>query len=120
FSLDQTLRLITPDCEVIGLHNSTQGALCSALLAIDSLVDDEPLVICNGDQVIDADLGEIVSLFIDDDADAGVITFESVHPRWSYVELGDHGQVLQAAEKRVISRNAIAGFYFFASGKLFV
>jgi len=120
FSLDRTLRLIADGCEIVTLRNETKGALCSALMAIDHIEQDSPLLICNSDQVIDADLNAIVQSFFSGGFDAGVVTFESVHPRWSYVEVNAERRVLQAAEKRVISRNAIAGFYFFRTGKTFI
>ncbi len=47
-----------------------------------------------------------------------MVTFESLHPRWSFVRRGGNGLVSEAAEKRVISRDAIAGFYYYRTGKL--
>ncbi len=41
--------------------------------------------------------------------DAGVVTFQSTHPRFSYVRADDEGHIVETAEKRVISRLAIAG-----------
>ncbi len=120
YSLDHTLRLLTGSCEIVRLRAQTQGALCSALMAIDHIDNEAPLIVCNGDQVIDANLQDIVREFQVGRADGGVVTFSSVHPRWSYVLLDDDGGVLQAAEKRVISRHAIAGFYYFRTGKLFI
>ena len=118
FSLGETLRLLTDGkCEIVRLHGQTQGALCSCLLAIQSLDKDSPLIICNGDQVID---GLSQALFAKiRHGDAGVLTFPSVHPRWSYVA-SEGEEVLQAAEKRVISRDAIAGFYYFKTTALFL
>jgi dTDP-glucose pyrophosphorylase len=120
FSLDTTLRLISPGCEIVSLRNDTKGALCSALMAIDKFSDNLPLIICNGDQIIEADFSAITPSFLAEDIAAGVITFESVHPRWSYVQLGKSGRVIEAAEKRVISRHAVAGFYFFKAANFFI
>nr|WP_281362606.1 nuclear transport factor 2 family protein [Marinifaba aquimaris] len=53
-------------------------------------------------------------------SDAGVLTFNSVHPKWSFVNQNDDGIVTQAAEKRPISNNAIAGFYYFEQTKDFI
>lgn len=120
FSLDNVLRLITNDrCEIVQLKNPTRGAICSSLMAIDHIAIDEPLVIANGDQIIDYDLKDAVAHFASS-FDAGVITVESVHPRWSYVLADDKGVVLEAAEKRVISSNAVAGFYWYATGGSFI
>lgn len=120
FSLDNVLGLITHHrCRVVQLKKPTRGAVCSCLMAIDHIALDEPLVIANGDQIIDVNLSAAVAQLAAS-YDAGVITFESVHPRWSYVLADGTGQVLEAAEKRVISANAIAGFYWFATGRSFV
>lgn len=121
FSLDGTLRLLTEGrCTVVRLSRPTKGALCSALMAIDHIKADEPLLIANGDQVIDADLGALVARAGRDGRDAAVVTFQSLHPRWSFVRLGADGLVCETAEKRVISRNAVAGFYYYRSGQLFL
>lgn len=121
FSLDRTLRLLTDDrCDIVALRNPTKGALCSALLTVDYLDLDAPVVVSNGDQVIDADLPAVLNSFRLANAQAGVVTFNSVHPRWSYVALDSSGNVIQAAEKVVISRNAIAGFYYFETARVFV
>jgi len=115
FSLDSILQLI---CEqqaaVIKLRHKTQGAVASCLLAIDAIDPEQELVIANSDQVIDIDLSVALQQFRQGGMDAGVLSLPNVHPRWSYIRLDDGGQqVIEAAEKRVISRNAIAGFYWF-------
>ena len=121
FSLDGTLRILTEGrCTIVRLDRPTKGALCSALMAIDHIVADQPLVITNGDQIINADLGLMAVRSEESGCDAAVVVFESLHPRWSFVRLDESGFVEEAAEKRVISRNAIAGFYYYRSGALFV
>ncbi len=120
FSLDATLKLLAGDsAKVVSIKNITKGALCSCLLAIDELDLEQPLVIMNGDQIIDANLGTIVREFVRKSADAGVIVFDSVHPRWSFVRADSNGLVFEAAEKQVLSRNAIAGFYYFKTANQF-
>jgi len=120
FSLDRTLRLLAPDCNIIPLRGTTRGGLCSALLAIDTIDPDQPLVLSNSDQILDLDLGSLIGSFEDASADAAVPTFDSIHPRWSYVRVGDDGRVQEAVEKQVISRHAIAGLYYFRTAKTFV
>lgn len=121
FSLDRTLSLLTDSrCMTLALRKPTKGALCTALMAVDHLNLDAPIVVANGDQVINADLAKIIAYFSEVEADAGVVVFESVHPRWSYVRLDDSGLVQQAAEKIVISRNAIAGLYYFKTASKLV
>jgi NDP-sugar pyrophosphorylase family protein len=121
FSLDGMLRILTDGrCTIVRLDRSTKGALCSALMAIDHIVADAPLAIANGDQIIEADLPALVARAERETHDAAVVTFESLHPRWSFVRVDDAGLVQEAAEKRVISRNAIAGFYYYRTGQMFL
>lgn len=118
--LHEVLRLMDPSCEVVQAEGPTAGAACTALLAVEHIAADRELVIANGDQLFHCDLADAVAEFRRQDLDAGTLVFDSVHPRWSFVRLGDDGLVVEAAEKRPISRNATAGFYYFRRGAEFV
>jgi dTDP-glucose pyrophosphorylase len=119
YHLDSTLNIITDHkCKIIRLENETKGAACSALMAVSHIANDKPLIIANADQIFEGSLKDMVSDF--KGSDAGVMTFESVHPRWSYVRLNENQQVIETAEKRPISRNAIAGLYYYRHGRDFV
>ena len=121
YHLDNVLKLITDDkCEIIRLDKETKGAACSALMAIEHIKDDQELLICNGDQVLDEDFEEVVEHFRKEKFDAGVVTFNSVHPRWSYIRQNESGHIIETAEKRPISNKAIAGVYYFRNGSFFV
>jgi CTP:molybdopterin cytidylyltransferase MocA len=114
------VRLLAPDARVITVPTLESGAACTALHAIGHIDRDEALLVCNGDQVIEADLPAIAADFARHGHDAGVVTFEAVHPRWSYVRTDEAGIVVEAAEKRPISRLATAGVYWFARGGQFL
>lgn len=112
FHLDNTLKILCPGSTIIRLKNDTRGGLCSVLMAIDEIDPNDSLLILNGDQLIDHDLNEIINFWVDLQVDAGLVTFKSVHPRWSYARVID-GNVVQTAEKNPISNSAIAGVYYF-------
>lgn len=119
YHLDNVLNILTDyKCKIIKLDNETKGAACSAMMAVEYIDNDTPLIISNADQLFNVDLDEVISSF--DSSDAGVITFESIHPRWSYVRLDSENKVTETAEKRPISKSAIAGFYYFKNGKDFI
>jgi NDP-sugar pyrophosphorylase family protein len=121
FHIDRTLRLIVgEDSVVVEQVVDTAGALPGCLLAIDHIDRNKPLIVSNSDQILDIDLDAVIAFFKKNKADAGPVTFKSVHPQWSYVALDERGQISEAAEKKPISRNAIAGFYYFASGGDFI
>lgn len=121
FSLDRTLQLLAGNsARIVEKHGPTSGALCSCLLAIDVLDISKPLIIVNSDQIIEDDLAQAVDIFSANGCSAGVITFESIHPRWSYVVDDEQGFVTQTFEKKVASRKAIAGFYYFTTASIFL
>lgn len=119
YHLDNVLNILTENkCIIIRLNNETKGAACSAMMASEFIDNNLPLIISNADQLFDVNLQEIISFF--SNSDCGVITFESIHPRWSYVRLDENKQVVETAEKRPISKTAIAGFYYFKQGNDFI
>jgi dTDP-glucose pyrophosphorylase len=114
------IRLLVPDAVVVEVPAPTAGAACTALLAIEHIGGEEPLLIANGDQILAADLTSIANEFQRRELDGGIIVFEAVHPRWSYVKCDEEGWVVETAEKRPISNLATAGMYYFARGSDFV
>lgn len=119
YHLDNVLNILTnQNCKIIKLDNETKGATCSAMMAVEYINNETPLIISNADQLFDICLDEVICSF--KFSDAGVITFESIHPRWSYVRLDNENRVTETAEKRPISKSAIAGFYYFKNGKDFI
>lgn len=120
FHLSDVLKLLDPDCAIIPVAGETAGAACTVMLAVEQINNDEELVITNGDQVLNFDLGAVIEGFRARDLDAGTVVFDSVHPRWSFVKTDANGQVIEAAEKRPISRNATAGIYYFRKGSDFI
>jgi dTDP-glucose pyrophosphorylase len=121
FHLDDTLRLLTDQkCNIVTLDNETKGAACSSLMAIDYINNTNELVIANYDQLFDCDIKTLLDDFRGSTCDAGCFTFNSAHPRWSFVLLDSQNRVIETAEKRPLSRNAIAGFYYYKNGADFV
>lgn len=120
YHITAVVELLNPTAKIFEIRGETAGAACSALLAIDWIDNDEPLIIINGDQIITADITLAIRRFRECSLDGGIIVFNDVHPRWSFVKCGVDGLVIEAAEKRPISNMATAGFYYFRSGKSFV
>lgn len=119
FHVDSSVKILSPASQVIRLGHQTAGALCTCLMAIEYVNDATPLIIANSDQIIEVDYKDVIKHFDEISADAGVITFPNIHPRWSYARKnGD--EVVEVAEKRPLSKNAIAGFYYFKKGSDFI
>lgn len=118
YHIDNTLKLLSPGCDIVKLKKSTKGGLCSVLMAIDKIDKEDSLLIQNGDQFIDINFNEVVEYWQNDNVEAGIVTFTSVHPRWSYARV-ENNEVLQTAEKNPISNQAIAGYYYFDKAEAF-
>ena len=119
YHLDNVLNLLTNNkCKIIKIDNQTKGAACSAMMAIEHINNDEQLIIANADQLFDDNLNDIILSF--KDLDGGVIVFDSIHPRWSYARVDEDDYIVETAEKRPLSKNAIAGLYYFKNGKDFI
>ncbi len=119
FHIDSSVKILAPTSHVIQLHNQTAGALCTSLMAIDYINDDTPLIIANCDQIIDTDYREVLRHFEEIGAEAGIIIFPDIHPRLSYARIaGD--EVVEVAEKRPFTKNALAGFFYYQHGRDFV
>ena len=120
YHLDSILRLVVPNATILGAEGPTQGAACSALLATRHIDNDDELLVLAGNELLSVDFVPIIDDFRRRDLDGGVVVFESVHPRYSFVKVDADGLVIEASEKNPISNNATAGFYWFQCGSVFV
>ena len=78
------------------------------------------MLIVNADQYVEANIDEFISWSRSSKADGAIMTFESSHPRWSYAKVNKENEVIETAEKKVISSHATVGIYYFAKGSLYV
>ena len=120
YNLKYLLNLIAPNCSIVQVDGITEGAACSTLLAKEFINNDNPLVIANSDQYIEWNSNESMYAFSADAIDAGILTFEAHHPKWSYARLDEQGFVAEVAEKRVISDHATVGVYYWKKGSDYV
>jgi HAD superfamily hydrolase (TIGR01509 family) len=120
YSLQYLLNLISPNCKIILVDSLTEGAACTTLLAKEFINNDEPLLMANSDQFVEWNSNECLYAFSADGIDAGIVTFNATHPKWSYAKLGEDGFVSEVAEKKVISDIATVGIYYWSKGSDYV
>lgn len=120
YNLKYLLGLIAPNHEVVLVDKLTEGAACTTLLAKDLINSNDPLLIANSDQFIEWDSNEFMYSMVGDHIDAGILTFEATHPKWSYARLDSRGLVTEVAEKKVISNKATVGVYYWKKGSDYV
>jgi beta-phosphoglucomutase-like phosphatase (HAD superfamily)/dTDP-glucose pyrophosphorylase len=120
YNLDALLNLLTPGCKIVESDGLTKGAACTALLAKDYIDNDNPLFFANSDQFIEWDSNEFMYKMQETDADGGIVSFTSTHPKWSFAKIDDNGLVTEVAEKNPISDIATVGYYYWKHGSDFV
>ena len=120
FNIKSMLKILQPSCQVIEIDKLTQGAACTTLLAQKFIDNKNPLIIANSDQYVKWNSSKSIYNFIMKQIDGGILTFKSVHPKWSYAKCDENLKVLEVAEKKVISNNATVGIYFWKKGSDYV
>jgi NDP-sugar pyrophosphorylase family protein len=120
YKLGSMLQLIAPNCKVVISNASTEGAVCTVLLAKEHINTSEPLIIANSDQFVDVDINQFINATEVVGLDGLIMTFKSTHPKWSFVKLGADGFVMETAEKNPISNDATVGIYYYTKGSDFV
>ena len=104
--------------DVVILDDVTEGAAQTILQAKDLINDDTPLLTLNTDQMIDYNPEKMWG--IAEQFDGYIPCFWGDSEDWSYARTLDNGYVQEVAEKKVISNNATAGYYYWSKGSDFV
>ena len=103
--------------DVICLQDVTEGAAQTILTAEQYINNDTPMLSFNTDQMIKYDEG-MWNMF--EQFDGGIPCFWGDSTDWSYARCGDDGYVEEVAEKKVISNDATAGYYYWSKGSDYV
>ena len=114
------LSLMCKDFTLILQEGRLDGAAKSALLAIDYIDNDSPLIIANSDQYVVWNSKKTIKEFIRSGIDGGILTFDATDSKWSFVKQNKFGFVGAVAEKNAISNEATCGIYYWKTGKDFV
>ena len=120
YNLDSMLSIISKDPNIVDVDGITEGAACTTLLAKEYIDNDNPLIIANSDQFVDWDTSEFMYKMQEQDVDAGILTFKSTHPKWSFAKIDKLGYVTEVAEKNPISDIATVGIYYWKRGSDYV
>jgi HAD superfamily hydrolase (TIGR01509 family) len=120
YNIKSVLKILQPNCKIIELDEITEGAACTTLLAKKFINNSDPLIIANSDQYIRWNSSKAIYDFNSKNLDGAILTFEAIHPKWSYAKCDENGFVAEVAEKKVISKNATVGVYYWKHGADYV
>ena len=92
YNLNSFLKILAPNCKIIIVDKLTEGAACTVMLAKKYIDNDNPLIIANSDQYIEWNPSETMYKFTSQKIDGGILTFNSIHPKWSYAKVDQENQ----------------------------
>ena len=116
--MEEELRRIAPNCEIVTIDHITEGAACTVLLAEKFINNSDALMIANSDQYVDTDINAYLSAM--KDFDGLIMTMPASDPKWSFIHYDENGFVTLVREKEVISNEATVGIYNYRHGSDFV
>ena len=117
YALTEKLFSIAPDCEIISVSETTEGAACTVLLAERYIDNTDALMVANSDQYVDIDINS----YLNNCTDSGTImTMLADDKKWSYIRIDADNNVCEVREKEVISNEATVGIYNYTHGADYV
>lgn len=117
YAIDERLRAISENAEIVVAPEVTEGAACSVLLAEKFIDNEEPLMIANSDQYVDIDIDNYLTKI--EGYDGLIMTMPADDPKWSFIAY-EKELVTLVREKEVISNEATVGIYNYRTGSDFV
>lgn len=120
FHLGMVAEQVAPGCCIKIVPELTEGSGCTALLSASQLDPENEILVISANEFINLDFSLAVDDFRSRDLDAGTITFEAAHPRFSFVSLDEEGLIQEVAQHRPISRTATTGVFWFKRTGAFV
>jgi dTDP-glucose pyrophosphorylase len=117
--LTKILKDLVPDCIEIQVDREQYGAADACLYAEKYIDNEQPLIITNCDQLLRWDAQEFLDDLDSKDPDGAISIFKSNDSKNSFAIIKDES-VIELAEKKVISDNALMGIHYWKHGKDFV
>lgn len=119
FALDILLKNMKPNCNIISIDHLTEGAAESVLCAKKYINNENPIIIVNCDQWLNWSPSDFIKFIDRKNPDGVIVTYNSTHPKNSFVRIEDK-KIVEVAEKKPISNHANAGIFYYKSSKEFV
>jgi HAD superfamily hydrolase (TIGR01509 family) len=125
YEIDKIITTHFPDAHIAAVEKTTKGAVETALYAENYIDDNEGILVIDCDlEFSSKNYNQAIENCLSADTpevNGGVlVSFHSTSERYSYAAVDENGFVIETAEKKTISSNAIVGSYFFSHGKTFL
>ena len=119
YGIDRTILSYFPGAEICVLPEVLAGAVLTCLEGVKRLDADTPVLFNDCDHMFRSRAFEQYWETGESGTDGALLTFSSSLPRYGYVRTDADGLVVETAEKRVISDQAVCGCYYFGCRRTF-
>jgi dTDP-glucose pyrophosphorylase len=120
FGMEEAIRAFYPAARIVVIPEVTSGAAETAAIGAAAIETCGPFALNDCDHAFcTEDMRAIVDQ-LHGRHEGALLAFRSDSPAYSYVRFDGEGRVAGTAEKRVVSRLAIAGCYLFADPQVFL
>ena len=121
FKIDEKIKQYFPNAKIVVIPEILNGAVLTCMEGIKEINDDLPIIFNDCDHAfISSEFNSYANSGKFDELDGGLLTFESNEPRYSFLQMDDNGNVIHTVEKKVVSKYAICGAYYFKNKKIFL
>ena len=111
---------LSDDFTTIKPNGLTRGALATALLTVDFMSKNQPIVLLPTNSHLKREVFfSFLEQMIQNDNSAGTMCVRSSDPRFSYIRVFA-GKVIEVVEKRVVGELATTGIFFFKNKDILV
>ena len=102
----------------VELDELTDGAATTLQYALDQIPNAEAVLSANSDQFVSSDISQFIESVRSGNSDGQILTMNATDSKWSYVERGSDGEVINVVEKVVVSDEATVGVYGWKSAAI--
>lgn len=120
FQIDKKILEYFPNAKIQIIPSILPGAILTCLRGVENITNGEPILFNDCDHLfICKNFYDFCNDNMYNSIDAGLLTFKSNDPKFSYAVFNNDGFVIKTVEKEVISNEAICGAYYFKNKEIF-
>ena len=119
YGLDSVIRGYYPKSIIKTIPKVLPGAVYSAMEGVKEIDNDSPVIINDCDHMFFCPGLNLINNTLMG-GEAGILSFKSDSPNYSYIKFDSNGKIVGTIEKKVVSNSAICGAYVFNNKKVFL
>lgn len=121
YAIDKKILKYYPKAIIIIIPEVLNGAVLTCMEGVKGIEDNLPVIVNDCDHIFRSRQFEAFACNgFDSQIDGGLLTFLSESSKYSYLKLNKEGNVIETAEKKVVSSQAICGCYYFSGKSMFM